>query len=84
MTDKILNKARAEAVYNAMCSLNNVGAKINALMNDGDVSVQEMHRSGKVVVTSLELLPTTRLFESYPSQAAFAAAYGLLEGEGAA
>lgn len=73
----ILNQAQAEAVYSAMCALNNVGGLVAIDMNSGDLRVQQHHTSGKVCVTDLSPAPRRPNFESHASQAAFAYAYGL-------
>ena len=72
----ILNQAQAEAVYAALCSLNNVGAAIRGRIEvTGDIEV-------KVLVTGcVQVWNTTPSansgFESFPHQPAFAAAYNL-------
>ncbi len=68
----ILSKPQAEAVYSAMCALNNVGGRISAQMGvsyvaenvDGEVCVEQGRgaRDG---------------CERYDNKAAFATAYGL-------
>lgn len=69
MQTNILNQAQAEAVYSAMCALNNVGGRIAA--NIGVINVYESI-DGWVQVTSPGL-PT----EVYATQSEFATAYGL-------
>jgi hypothetical protein len=81
MPTKLLTPAQAEAVYSAMCALNNVGAKLKAafgswppLGKDG-TNVFE-NESGVVRVVrcvGYELAED----EEYADQATFAAAYGL-------
>ena len=66
----ILNQAQAEAVYSAMCALNNVGMRINTC-DDDMVRVAE-HQSGVITVYHGD---TVR--DVYANQAAFATAYGL-------
>lgn len=65
----ILNQAQAEAVYSAMCALNNVGGKANNL------------HVGRAVVSadvgSAIHVYSPEADERYPNQSAFAAAYGL-------
>lgn len=74
----ILTTAQAQAVYSAMCALNNVCAKIDTEVPAGSAGsgmiarVYEAH-SGAVVVCSGRSDPV----EQYDNQAAFAAAYGL-------
>ena len=80
---KILNRSQAEAVYNAMCALNNVSANQGIQLSfvgdwEGDMyrfSVQE-DANGRVVV-SQGPIPKPQKIEQYPDQADFAAAYGL-------
>lgn len=83
MSTRLLNQAQAESIFSAMQLLNSIGAHVRVDLNDGDLSVQQHHKSGKVTVTSLERLPIGRDFESYDDQAAFAAAYGLQEQQSA-
>lgn len=69
MSSLILTTAQAEAVYGAMCALNNIDARLDARV--GPTRVYET-LSGTVVVSAYAL-PT----EDYANQAAFAAAYNL-------
>lgn len=78
MGNLILNPTQAEAVYSAMCELNNVSGLIRAEFEGGDITVQEHHTSGKVTVVRLAGSPARQEFESYANQSAFAAAYSLL------
>lgn len=72
MTTKILNQAQAEAVYSAMCALNNVGGRLHAtLEQDGAVHVAEVRHGIDVWVANGGPV------ENYPDQSAFATAYGL-------
>ena len=66
----ILNKEQAEAVYSAMCALNNVGAVCGDLTLGEGLRVQWL-----VSVTVRDGLSGPR--EEYLGQSAFAAAYGL-------
>lgn len=73
---KILNQAQAEAVYSAMCELNNVGGRLSCidlgeLQRDPQVRCMEY---GAVIIGR-----GTPFFDSemHDSQSAFAAAYGL-------
>lgn len=82
MADKILNQAQAEAVYSAMCQLNNVGARLDAFL-EKVFHAREM-ADGRVVIN---IVPNVTFPgshgaepEVYENQLAFAAAYGLLEG----
>lgn len=77
----LLNKAQAEAVYSAMCALNNVCASAHIDMRDGlnrNLKIREDSRDG-VVTISLNVggIVRERDVERYGSQRAFAAAYGL-------
>jgi hypothetical protein len=76
----ILNQAQAEAVYNAMCHLNNVSGLIRVELNNGDISVQQHHTSGKISIVELIGTPVRQNFESYGDQSAFATAYSLQQG----
>lgn len=77
----ILNQAQAQAVYTAMCALNNVSANEGVQISfvgtvDGDykhIKVEEC--AGGSVEVSFGILGRER--ETYPNQAAFAAAYNL-------
>lgn len=66
---KILNRAQAKAVYDAMCALNNVGGNLRVAMHS--IIVQESS-TGTVLITHFK-----GPREGYPSQAAFAEAYGV-------
>lgn len=69
---KILNQAQAEAVYSAMCALNNIGGQLSQV-RAGFVRVVE-HGAGHFVVSD----ERGRLeSEVYDNQSAFATAYGL-------
>lgn len=78
----ILTKAQAEAIYSAMCALNNVGGKVDAyvpnLSNPAKkghlVAVREM---GATTVEVRAGFDEEEEREDYRNQAAFAAAYGL-------
>jgi hypothetical protein len=69
----ILTKAQAEAVYSAMCALNNVGGVIGDLTLRAGLRVQWLSS-----VTVREGLCGS--FEEYGNQAEFATAYGLQQG----
>lgn len=71
----ILNQAQAEAVYSAMCHLNNVGGALSAVY-PGGVRVEETY-GGAVQVWTLRESQKT---EHYINQSAFATAYGLQQG----
>lgn len=74
----ILEKAQAEAVYSAMCALNNVGAKARASFGSviaGGVNVFEVGSAGVCVarIQGYDVMES----EKYESKQDFAAAYGL-------
>lgn len=70
---KILTQAQAEAVYSAMCALNNVGALLDTCGNGWRV----MQRPDETVrVEDLN----GRTIETYASQAGFASFYDLQQG----
>lgn len=80
MTAKILTQAQAEAVYSAMCALNNVGAKIKASVppsaDDGKwLFIEECADSGQITLTQ-----GLRRVACHANQTAFATAYGLQQG----
>lgn len=70
----ILNQSQAEAVYSAMCTLNNVNGALSATIEG--VRVEETH-SGAVQVWTLGSIGNP---ERHTNQSAFAAAYGLQQG----
>lgn len=79
---KILNKSQAEAVYTAMCALNNVVARVDAFL-DKVFHAREM-ADGRVVIN---IVPNVTFPgshgadpEIYANQSAFATAYGLQQG----
>ncbi len=74
MVTKILDQSQAEAVYSAMCHLNNVGGALSALI--GGIRVEETHCGGVQVWA----LHTNSKPEHYANQSAFATAYGLQQG----
>ena len=67
---RILNQAQAEAVYSAMCALNNVGATVRVVFEREPIEVYEL-KKGLVQVCGPESI------ERHDNQAAFATAYGL-------
>jgi hypothetical protein len=74
----VLNTSQAQAVYSAMCALNNVGGRIKTEITQGrddELRVLEMD-DGSVSILYVE---TGRVADSerYTNQAAFAIAYGL-------
>lgn len=79
----ILNQSQAEAVYSAMCALNNVGARATRIAvpgkdGDDDAAVVERPDGAVVVLGILGSIPFDE--EIHASQSAFAAAYGLQQG----
>ena len=77
----ILNKSQAEAVYSAMCALNNVnfGRSIALSFNtteDQRVTVREFVETHEVHI-GMELQAVTFKTELHADQSAFATAYGL-------
>ena len=82
MSSKILSQAQAEAVYSAMCALNNVGGKVDAYVPN----LSNPAKKGHLVVvremgaTAIEVragFAEGAEREDYRNQAAFAASYGL-------
>lgn len=69
----ILNKAQAEAVYSAMCAINNVSGSIDKIMLPAPYYVISVVAYGDEIIVRQGL----RDMEKYANQAAFAAAYGL-------
>lgn len=83
----ILNKSQAEAVYSAMCALNNVSLNNGISVSFVGASCDSMVRytvtenaAGEVEITEGPM-PLCRTVEQYSDQNAFAAAYGLLSDE---
>lgn len=79
---KILTQAQAEAVYSAMCALNNVGGSnrhIDIPGNGGENIAIVAKTDGQVAVW-LECRGLAHRAEDYADQSAFAAAYGLSQG----
>ena len=68
----ILNKAQAEAVYRAMCELNNVGGRISGTIVFPDDMAVSCWTEGDFTVSA-----GNGASESYADQATFAAAYSL-------
>lgn len=72
----ILNKSQAEAVFSAMCALNNVGMRIDAFGGTDMTHIRETPDGRIVIHKTIEHIDSTRS-ERHASQAAFATAYGL-------
>lgn len=68
----ILNQSQAEAVYSAMCELNNVGGKVNNLHVGRAVVSADVGNAIHVYNPEAD--------EHYADQSAFATAYGLQQG----
>lgn len=74
----ILNQSQADAVYSAMCALNNVGGRVDTRFVNGMASVIEVRdRADRGVIVLFQTGGATRDIEKHINQAAFAAAYGL-------
>lgn len=82
MSTKILNQSQAEAVYSAMCALNNVGGRIAATVAVVDVGTHvNVYETSSGIVFVTKVCDFDRVdSEEYESQAAFATAYGLQQG----
>lgn len=76
----ILTKPQAEAVYSAMCALNNAGGKVDVTFGTPDDGINvyqyKWRASGKVYVYRMSR-GAVMGDECYADQSAFAAAYGL-------
>lgn len=75
----ILNKSQAEAVYSAMCALNNVGntsGDVRILMDRAQNDIRVQWQDDVVVRRGSLTGPR----EAYDDQSAFATAYGLDQG----
>lgn len=70
----ILNQSQAEAVYSAMCALNNVGNVSSEFNLPNDIWVASTSSGGVMVVPRVH----GAAIEQYSNQAAFAVAYGLI------
>lgn len=68
----ILNQAQAEAVYSAMCALNNVGGGFSGTIVLPDDMAVSCWSEGESTVSA-----GNGAVESYVNQAAFASAYDL-------
>lgn len=80
-TARILNQAQAEAVYSAMCAMNNVGGRIDAAMPAGGGTGARVRETvhGQILVAG-EFRGEAHggpWKELYDNQHAFANAYGL-------
>ena len=70
----ILNKAQAEAIYSAMCALNNVSGRISGTIVFPDDMAVTCWSEGDSTVSAVD---GNGASEYYADQAAFAAAYTL-------
>ena len=75
----ILNQSQAEAVYNAMCALNNVGAALECLLPLGGGKAVRVYEAlnASVHVATEAGGRAWQSVERHESQSAFATAYGL-------
>ena len=80
MSSKILNQAQAEAIYSAMCALNNVGAVAREI----GIQVSPFRHitvcqrfDGSILVASLGFDADPDRSENHETQAGFAAAHEL-------
>lgn len=77
----ILNQSQAEAVYSAMCALNNVGGRVDArIPEDGAVVTRVCDTLSGEIHISIEnriVLGSSEIVELHEDQSAFATAYGL-------
>lgn len=77
-TSKILAPAQAEAVYSAMCALNNVGVRVEcAFTPNKNAHPIKIMDTPKGVEVRRYIYANAWKGEAYKNQAAFAAAYGL-------
>lgn len=77
----ILTPAQAEAVYSAMCALNNIGARLDAFDLDADGLEIRNRTNGEIVIGYIvSNAKRGTVLESYADQSAFATAYGLQQG----
>lgn len=76
-TALLLSKPQAEAVYSAMCALNNVGGRVLAFipLGGGHVATVRERAAGYVWIEAEGFGGINE--ELHDSQSAFAAAYGL-------
>lgn len=82
MTSLILNPSQAEAIYSAMCALNNVdGGGVLDMADEKETSRVRFYDYGMVVVSRINNITHAVLTqETYPNQSVFATAYGLNTG----
>lgn len=79
----ILNQAQAEAVYSAMCALNNVGGRLSTQLpppvgSNTWIHIEDHFEGFGVLIR--HGMGTAGKRESYDNQSAFATAYGLQQG----
>ena len=74
----ILNKSQAKAVYDAMCALNNVGARLEANFQ-GAIARETVDGRITIYIVPNTTFPQSHAaeLEIYPDQSAFATAYGM-------
>ncbi len=75
----ILTKSQAEAVYSAMCALNNVNARCMAELDRKDFLNYKrvVERDEDTIYIVNVVVGRANKIENYDNQAAFAAAYGV-------
>lgn len=81
----ILNQSQAEAVYSAMCALNNIGARLSAhgIGYDDDglaISVAQSETGLVSIGTGFAPHAERKVLERHGGKNAFATAYGLQQG----
>ena len=82
MPSKILNQAQAEAIYSAMCALNNVGGHLDAYVPNLSNPAKKGHlvvvrEMGAATIEVRAGFAEGAEREDYRNRSAFAAAYGL-------
>lgn len=79
----ILNQSQAQAIYNNMCELNNVGGRVSGISFYCESNCIDVHQTSTDFVHVNKRVYKTprqvdyREHETYAGQAAFATAYGL-------
>lgn len=74
----ILNQSQAEAIYSAMCAMNNVGGRIAVNFDEDKAeSINIFEKADGTVSVWQRNYGLTHNDETHTSQAAFATAYGL-------
>lgn len=78
-TALILNQSQAEAVYSAMCALNNVSARLDCFFWGEAIHARELPDCRIVIHQTLPGRPAAEP-EIHADQSAFATAYSLQQG----